>query len=220
MTGVQTCALPILFQKVDKAASFQDRIQAIQQDSRLFSGDRERFFRAVVPDLLELPENQAMMELRRRQAKAGQDTATLAQLREQQQHLSADQDKADATIAQKGTFLSQLCRQAGCERIEELEALEQRSDEASDLRANLTRVDESLADYTAGGTIEELIRQAQEVSSDSLPAQIASISEETAASEEKRSQLNQTIGAERSELQKMDGSAKAIEAAEIGRAHV
>jgi len=203
-----------LFQKVDRAAGFQDRIQAIQEDSRLFSDDRERFFRAVVPDLLGLPENQAMMELRRRQAKAGQDAATLAQLREQQQDLSTAQDKADATIAQKETFLSQLCRQAGCERIEELDALEQRSDEASGLRADLTRVDESLADYTAGGTIEELIRQAQEVSSDSLPAQIASISEETTVSEEKRSQLNQTIGAERSELQKMDGSAKGIEAAE------
>jgi chromosome segregation ATPase len=203
-----------LFQKVDNAAGFQARIGAIQQDSRLFSDDRKRFFRAVAPDLLELPENQAMMELRRRQAKAGQDAATLAQLREQQQDLNMTQDKADATIAQKETFLSQLCRQAGCARVEDLEALEQRSDEASGLRAELTRVDESLADYTAGGTIEGLIRQAQEVSPDSLPAQIVRISEEITDLEEKRSHFDQTIGAERSELQKMDGSAKALDAAE------
>jgi uncharacterized protein YhaN len=155
-----------------------------------------------------------MMELRRRQAKAGQDAATLAQLREQQQDLNMTQDKADATIAQKETFLSQLCRQAGCARVEDLEALEQRSDEASGLRAELTRVDESLADYTAGGTIEGLIRQAQEVSPDSLPAQIVRISEEITDLEEKRSHFDQTIGAERSELQKMDGSAKALDAAE------
>jgi len=203
-----------LFQKVDKAISFQDRIGGIQQDSRLFSDDRERFFRAVAPDLLELPENQAMTELNRRQAKAGQDAATLAQLQEQQQHLSVTRGKADATIVQKENFLAQLCRQAGCERVENLGALEQRSEEASGVRADLRRVDESLADHTAGATMEELIKQAEGLSPDGLPAQIAGIAEEIRGMEEKRSQLNQTIGAERLELQKMDGSAKAIEAAE------
>jgi uncharacterized protein YhaN len=92
--------------------------------------------------------------------------------------------------------------------------MEERSEEAASLRADLKRIDESLADHTAGRTMEELIRQAQEVSPDSLPAQIASIDEKASGLEETRSQLNQTIGAERSELQKMDGSAKAAEAAE------
>lgn len=206
-----------LFQKFDAAASLQDRIGAIQQDSRLFSEDRDRFFRAVTPDLLGFPADQAMMELHRRQAKAGHDAATLAQLQGQQRHLGLALGKTNTIIAQKENYLNQLCRQAGCESVEDLDALEQRSAEAASVRVDLRRVGDSLADHAAGGTMEELIKQAQDVSPDSLPAQVASIAEEIPRLEEKRSQLDQTIGAERLELQKMDGSAKAIEAAELAQ---
>ena len=203
-----------LFQSIDKAAGYQQRAEAIRQDSQLFLDDIHQFYKVVAPDLMDKPCDQAALELHRRVSRAEKDTATLTQLIDRQTGLTQASDRAKATIAQKEALLAHLCSRAGCERVEELEATEERSEEATSLRTDLRRVDESLAEHTAGGTMEELIRQAQEVSPDSLHSQIARIGEEATGLEDKRSQLNQTIGAERSELQKMDGSAKAADAAE------
>ena len=113
-----------LFQKLHEAASLQSRIEGINQDARRFAEDVTALIKQLDPALLTIPPAQAADELQARlsQAKvdAATETALRKQIKEKQDIIQASQD----TIRLMTESLAKLCRQAGCEKHDELEAKE------------------------------------------------------------------------------------------------
>jgi len=207
-----------LFQSIAEAEGFRQRIEDIGRESRQFSADVNQFCENVAPDLLQVPVDQAVVELHQRSVQAQTNSATLTQLVEQQKKHNDTFEAAKEIIVQAEGRLAEMCRHAGCEKAEELTQLEQQSEAALDLGTELKQVDESLAMYSAGGTVAELLQEAEAVAADMLTGQLDELVSEIRDMEVKHAMLNQTVGAERTELQKMDGSAKAAETSEEAHA--
>jgi uncharacterized protein YhaN len=75
-------------------------------------------------------------------------------------------------------------------------------------------LDERLLDLSGGSTIDDFIREALKIDPDGIKGDIELLNEEIEKLNKDKSDLNQTIGEERNELSKMDGSARAAEVAE------
>jgi uncharacterized protein YhaN len=75
-------------------------------------------------------------------------------------------------------------------------------------------LDERLLNLGGGSTIDDFIKEALKVDPDGINGNIESLNEEIEKLNREKSDLNQTIGEERNELSKMDGSARAAEVAE------
>jgi uncharacterized protein YhaN len=71
-----------------------------------------------------------------------------------------------------------------------------------------------LRELSAGATVEAFITEAEQVDGDSIPPELQHLADEITALEAERSELDQTIGTEKAELRRMDGSAAAAEHAQ------
>ena len=127
-----------LFQKLHEAESLGHRIEGINQDAQGFAEDVSALIKQLAPDLLAMPPAQAAAELQALLSQAQADAATEAalrkQLKEKQHIIRVSQD----TIRLMTESLAKLCRQAGCQKHEELESLEERSNQYQSLQKDLT----------------------------------------------------------------------------------
>jgi len=78
----------------------------------------------------------------------------------------------------------------------------------------LRDLDEHLLKLSVGATVEDFVQETRDVDPDGIDGRMAHLKEEIDTLEEERSRIDRTIGEERNELNKMDGSARAAELAE------
>jgi len=203
-----------LFGKLKDANIFQKRIHGINRDADEFAIKVTGLVDAVAKDLKDLPAGDATLELNSRLTRARTAQSQRQTLKKQLSQEQNRMEKAVGRIAEIETRLNGMCEEAGCERYEDLPEAERRSEKRRQIEAELHNLDERLHQLSAGDTIDDFINQALNVDPDGIDGEIDRLTEETDTLNQEKSELDQCIGSERTELGKMDGSARAAELAE------
>ncbi len=206
--------LKSLFDKLKEAGILQKRIDGIDRDTDAFARKVDRLVGAVARDLAERLPDEAALELlsrlnRSREARSKQETL--------QKQLALEQERLDQSrndILQVETRLSNMCEQAGCGSADELSEAERRSSRRRQIESDLKKTDARLHKLSAGATVEDFIDEALAIDPDGSAGEIERLTAAVKDLETRKSELDQTIGSERTELSKMDGSARAAELAE------
>jgi uncharacterized protein YhaN len=110
-----------------------------------------------------------------------------------------------------------MCEEAGCRSHEDLPAAEEHSASRRQIQTQLEQLEKQLRKLSGGATLDEFIQDAQSVDPDSIDPAVDRLGEEIEQLIQQKSDLDQTIGSKRTELSKMDGSARAAELAEEGQ---
>ena len=203
-----------LFRKRDQIKLLEKRIAGIKSDGEKFTANVKFLVDRIAPDIRESPAEQVVAGLNSRLKKALEDSATLKELKDRRSEKEGSITDDRATIESSESYLNELCREAGCSGYEELEELEKLSGQAHTIKGKINNLEEQLLDLSAGSTVENLIKEAEGIDPDALPSRIKALSEKIEELEERRSGIQEAIGREKNELERMDGGAKAAEAAE------
>jgi uncharacterized protein YhaN len=190
------------------------RIEAMERDAQDFERRAQELAKRVAPDLLNLPAEGIAARLNERLAKGREDDAARKQLLQQCEGQSQELSDAEEAMRKAGHALEDMLAFAKCGNVEELEAIERLSAEATETDAKLKTTEIELLAFAAGGTVEDLLHDAQAVNPDALPGRIAEIRQLVSSKQEELSTIEQIIGSERNELARMDGSSRAADAAE------
>ena len=206
--------LKSLFDKLKDADIFNKRVKGIDRDAEAFTAKVKHLADHVARDIKGLPVEQAATELNAvltRSRTAGSEFQSLERQRSQEKERLRN---AERSIAETRSKLGGMCEEAGCSRYEDLPEAENRSLKRRQAENGLRALDEQLLKLSVGATVEDFIRETQEVDPDGIDGQMSSLREEIERLEGEKSRIDQTIGEERSELNKMDGSARAADLAE------
>jgi uncharacterized protein YhaN len=203
-----------LFDKLKDADILQKRIHGIHRDADEFAIKVNGLVDGVAKDLKHLPAGEATLELNRRLTRARAVQSQRQTLKKQLTQEQNRMEKAVGRIAEIETRLKSMCEEAGCDTYEDLPEAERRSEKRRQIEAELQNLDERLHQLSAGDTIDDFIEQALTVDPDGIDGEIARLTEDTDILNKEKSELDQRIGSERTELGKMDGSARAAELAE------
>ena len=203
-----------LFDKLKEANIFQKRIHGINRDTDEFTTKVTGLVDAVAKDLKDLPAGEAALELNSRLTLARTAQSQRQTLKKQLKQEKNRMDKAVGRITEIESRLKGMCSEAGCVNYEDLPEAERRSDKRIQLEAELKGLDERLHQLSAGATIDDFINKALEMDPDGIDGEIGRLTDETDKLNQEKSELDQCIGSERTELGKMDGSARAAELAE------
>jgi uncharacterized protein YhaN len=122
------------------------------------------------------------------------------------------------TVERKKTeltaMMASLCSEAGCKNRQDLANVEKRSVTRRQLMGELTQLQAGLRELSAGATVEEFAAEAERIEIDSVSPELERLASDIETLEQEQSLLNQTIGTEKAELRRMDGSAEAAGYAE------
>jgi uncharacterized protein YhaN len=206
--------LKTLFDRLNEADILQKRIAGIDRDADAFASNVLALTEAAAADLAGMPAEQAAMELNRR---LNQNRTAVSKKQTLDRQLKTEKRRMEQAVAILADIQSQLdsmCREAGCESHHELAEAEGRSEQRRRIESELAGLDDRLRELSAGATVDEFIKDALKEDPDAIDVQIQRLDESIAALTLEKSDLDQTIGSERTELGKMDGGAQAAELAE------
>ena len=198
----------------DEAEVLEKRISGIDRDGEAFRQRVEQMVADLAPELAgEQPET-AAPRLNALLTGARAALSTHNSLSEQLGKALAAREAAQKRMADATTQLQSLCREAGCSKPEELVTIESRFRERRRILEKRDDIEYRLRELSAGATVEAFIAEAEQVDGDSIPPELQHLADEITALEAERSELDQTIGTEKAELRRMDGSAAAAEHAQ------
>jgi len=206
--------LKSLFDTLKEADILRKRITGIDRDADDFTGKVTDLLERIAPELIGRSPDEAALELHGRlkgyrDARSRQETLD-KQLKKEQERL----DRAKNAVLKVETQLRRMCEEARCDTIDELADSERRSNRKRQIENDLKNIDERLRQLSAGAPVADFIEQAMEVDSDSISGEFKRLEETTQSLTAEKSDLDQTIGSERTELGRMDGSDRAAETAE------
>jgi uncharacterized protein YhaN len=203
-----------LIQELDKSSGFQKRIQGIDRDAEQFEADVIALTARVAPELGARSAAEQARELASRlrlaQADANKTTALLLQQEREDGRLRA----AEAQYEEARVCLDRLCQEANCTDVDQVADAEQRSQASVRLEKDLAAAQEELIVATGGDDPDRFIALVDEADSDTLDASIKELETRIASLENEQRAVQETIGAAREALSRMNGSAEAAEAAE------
>jgi len=203
-----------LFEKLKKLDTLKEEINAIGLDKDKFCAKVDSIVNAVAKDLADVLPQEASRKLNDRLSMAraafSKEETLLGQLKKDKDRIA----KARVKISEIESQLNQMCREAGCERYEQLAEAENRSKIRWELENGIKELGERLHPLSGGALIDDFIKDALMVDPDTLENKILLLEEEIEKCDHEKSELDQTIGSERTELDKMDGSARAVGLAE------
>ena len=203
-----------LFDKLKEAGGLQKRIKGIDRDQEIFSGEVGILADQVDRNLAKLRSGQVVTELNKRLRGALEAKTRVQSLKSQREAEEQNLKAAREKIEEIHSKLAVMCKEAGCLTYEELPEADARSETKERIESELREVGTQLRKLSGGATIEVFVEEARRVDSDAIDGRLERINEEIANLTEEKSGLDQTIGTEKNELSKMDGSAKAAELAE------
>jgi uncharacterized protein YhaN len=203
-----------LFDKLKEAGILEKRIGGIDRDSDAFVRKVDHLVATVARDLAERPSDEAALELHTRLNRSRDARSKLETLQKQLAQERGRLDQASDDILQVGTRLMNKCQQAGCNSADELPEAERRSNRRRQIESDLKKIDARLHKLSAGATVEDFIEEALALDPDGIAGEIDRLTAVIEDRENAKSELDQAIGSERTELSKMDGSARAAELAE------
>lgn len=201
--------------KLEKAKEFQSRITGIDRDVEKFSSDVRVLLEQAAPDLESLPLDQAVLQLHTMLGRARQDSKLLEENNAEADSLTLAIREAEKTRQSLDGQMAGLLATAGCYKETDLAGAISRSTEYQRLQKKVSDAESAFAKVAEGVPIEEIKQQAAEVSVDELPGLIASLRRQITEELYPRiKDISKVIGEENRELQLMDGSGRAAEAAE------
>jgi uncharacterized protein YhaN len=107
-----------------------------------------------------------------------------------------------------------MLEEAACNDIEAFPEAERRSAAKKELNGKLEQTEERLIELASGSSIEEFSLEAETEDPDLLTSKMGNLDEEIGRLNEKKSELDKTIGREEGELARMDGRGDAAELAQ------
>jgi uncharacterized protein YhaN len=162
--------------------------------------------------LAALPLDRALSELVERFTAAQQADTRRQELLKQQQQQQARLAETQTALDRCQAELEVLCQEAGCAQADDLPEVERRSRQRRVVQSELDGVGAQLLDLAEGQPLEEMLGEAEACDLAQLKTQIGELGPALEALQHERDQLHTTIGSQRSELARMDGSAAAAEA--------
>ena len=198
----------------DEADELKKRIEGINADADTFRRQVGHLVDTLAPELGKEPPERAALLLNTRLTEARELLSAQKSIEAQLAVANADRQDAEKRVADTRTLLDSLCRDARCEGTDELEQVEKRSRTRQQLSGERESLETRLRELSAGATVDAFIAEAGLVKADSIDPELERIAGEVEMLEQERSTLDQTIGTEKGELARMDGSAKAAEYAE------
>ena len=203
-----------LFQELDSHREFQKRIQGIDRDAERFAADVVALTELAAADLGLRPVGEQARELASRlrvaQADERESVALLQQREREEGHLRS----AEAQLEEARVCLERLCQEANCKTTGDLVVAEQRSQAGARLAKELAAAQEDLIVATAGDDPDRFIADVEAADPDALDASIKELETKLATLENEQRAMQETIGAAREALSRMNGSADAALAAE------
>ncbi len=203
------------FDKLKEVDDLKKRIDGIDRDAAELEKEVNALLENVAPDMLALPLDQAILQLRIMLSEAQKDGALYDKLSEELDSLQEEVSAAKKNLQNANEQIDELLRIAKCEKSEELAAVIGKFTEYQRLQEKISDTEAVLAKIGAGVQIEELARQAAEVNADELPGLIESLKRDIKENiNPEINRISQVIGEENTRLAAMDGSARAAETAE------
>ncbi len=203
-----------LFEKIKEADILQKRIMGIDRDREEFNQKVTSLVEVVAQDLAGRSASEAALELHYR-LKLSRDARTKKETLEKQKELEHRQlNQAIQNIMDVETQLKAMCQEAGCGTIDQLPEAERRSGMRREIQTRLEANSDQLRRLSGGSAVEEFIKEALEIDPDGISGKIQSLTETIEALNAEKSELDQTIGSERNELSRMDGSGRAADLAQ------
>jgi uncharacterized protein YhaN len=206
-----------LFVKLKEAEVLRQRIEGIDRDAKAFAEKVTDLTERDAPDLSGLPVEQAVAEFNTRLTRARKAKTQQQSLEQQGQQEQKKLRIAEDRIEKMHAQLAAMCREARCKSHEDLPAAEERSARRQQIQSQFEQLEEQLRKLSGGATLDEFIQDARSVDPDSIDPLVDQLTEEIEQLIHQKSDLDQTIGSERTELSKMDGSARAADLAEEGQ---
>lgn len=199
---------------IDEADVLRKRIEGIDRDADAFRDQVDNLVTDLAPDLEDQPRDRAAILLNTRLTEARGLLSKKNTLDKQFTGAEKEQKAATKRIDNARTALDSLCREAHCENPEDLEAIEKRSQRCKEMTSSRNDLESRLRDLSAGESIEAFTAEAASAEADSITPELEELERQIEDLEQERSALDQTIGTEKAELNRMDGSAEAAEYAE------
>jgi len=203
-----------LEQRLKTADDFRVRIRGMDKAMAAFRETVAEAVRQIDPTLAGRAEEDVVRELQQRLARARalvqQRESLAAQLKKGQDELHAAQTSAEKEQAK----LTALCKEARCELADELASVEECSRRRREVESQLRVREEEIREFSAGATIDILSAEAEQVDADALGEQLQRIDEEVDGLNRERDDVLATITGQSKDLERMDGSDAAAEAAE------
>jgi uncharacterized protein YhaN len=203
-----------LLEKLTDRRNHQSRIRGIDRDADEFARDVAALVARVVPEWADRPPAEQARELARLLKVAQADAQRRTTLTQQRQREQGNLDAAEANLEQARVCLERLCKEAGCAHFDDLADAERRSQNLARLEVDRASCEEQLMVAAAGADLAAFAAGSERADPDSVDATIEEFEAKITAQEEELRRLDQTIGAERGELERMDGSDRAAETAE------
>ena len=203
--------LKALFAKIKEANVLDQRIRGIDRDAESFSDSVFSLVAREAPELSGLPAEQALAELHDRLLRAMKMLTEQEGLKKQVRQEEEKLHRAQEEKAGIETRLRGMCETAKCEIPDQLPLAEERSAKRREIEAQLAQIAEHLRRLSRGAVPEDFIQEARNADPDAIDPRIKNLSEEIRELEARKSALDQTIGSERAELARMNGSAAASE---------
>jgi uncharacterized protein YhaN len=203
------------FEKLKEAEDLKKRIDGIERDAAELKAEVNVLLEKVAPVMLNLPLDQAILELRIMLSQAQKGSTLYDKLSEEIDSLKKEVSTAKKAFQNARKQMDELLGIAKCEKPEELAAVITKFLEYKRLQEKISDTEAILAKIGAGVQLEKLVQQAAEVDFDELPGLIESLARDV----EERinpniNEISQVIGEENTKLAAMDGSSKAAEIAE------
>jgi len=203
-----------LFDKLKDAKILQKRIDGIDRDTEDFRRKVNGLVEVVAIDLTARPADEAALELQHRLKRSRDSLSKQETLNKQLEKERERIKQATEDILQIDVELKSMCKEAFCESIDQLSEAEKRSDTRRRIEADLKTTDQRLLQLSAGATVDEFVKETAAIDPDSIAGEIERLDGEIQNLIREKSELDQTIGSEQTELSKMDGSARAADLAE------
>ena len=198
------------FDKLKEADDLRKRIAGIDRDASKMDSQLKDLLKKVAPDLLDLPMDRAILELRVQLGKAQKDKILFDKLTEESDLLKKEIYTAQKKLQSAHEQMNELLRMAKCDRTEELTPVMEKFAVYQGLQEKISETSTRLTKIGAGVPPEELEKQAAKIDVDELPGMTASIKndiEENINPEINR--ISQVIGEEKNILAAMDGGDRA-----------
>jgi uncharacterized protein YhaN len=205
-------------EKLAEIETLRDRIEGIDQDANRFRTAVHSVTKKVgtdlSDDLTQLDVAQAVSDLHDQLAHAQRAQSRHEELQRQLKQTQQQQLQAQAKSVELELTLEALCQEAGCQSPEQLPAIEAQSAERKRLQGELREYESRLLELAAGEELEAWIARVEKTNPDTIEPTLLQWAEEIEQLDRQRHAGSETIGSQRTELERMDGSARAAEAQE------
>ena len=190
-----------LLEKLNDRRSHQSRLRGIDRDEQEFKRDVVSLAARVAADLSDLPANELVRALSQRLQEAQADARQITVLTEQRQKAKPKICNKPRSSTRKHEF---NCKDSVMRQNVRMLASSFRQDACSQhlvrLEAERAQCDVQLIAAAVGTELRAFCRQVESTDTSTLDTSIEELDAEIRVQEEKLSQLDQTIGSERTEL--------------------